>query len=131
MPCGSRPSMAAWTRSGARNASEIVMLTLRVLQPSRLAMLSALDVASLVSSLSRRRPRAIDATNVARFSDRIGRAFSRWVPPGNNRRYHESLSNLTPADVYFGRGQTIPLERERIKRKTIQKRRLQHQKKAA
>jgi putative transposase len=45
--------------------------------------------------------------------------------------HYESLSNLTPADVYFGRGQTIPLERERIKRNTIQKRRLQHQKKAA
>jgi hypothetical protein len=41
------------------------------------------------------------------------------------------MSNLTPADVYFGRGQTILLERERIKRNTIQKRRLQHQKKAA
>ena len=49
----------------------------------------------------------------------------------NHRRYHESLSNLTPADVYFGRGQTILLERERIKRNTIKKRRLQHQKKAA
>lgn len=42
-----------------------------------------------------------------------------------------NLSNLTPADVYFGRGPTILLERERIKRNTIQKRRLQHQKKAA
>lgn len=45
-----------------------------------------------------------------------------------HRRYHESLSNLTPADVYFGRGQTILLERERIKRQTIQSRRLLHQK---
>ena len=36
----SRPSIAALTRSGARNASEIAMLTLRTLQPSRLAMLS-------------------------------------------------------------------------------------------
>ena len=41
-------------------------------------------------------------------------------------RYHESLDNLTPADVYFGRGQTILLQRERIKRQTIEQRRLQH-----
>jgi hypothetical protein len=46
-------------------------------------------------------------------------------------RYHESLGNLTPADVYFGRGQTILLERERIKRRTIQQRRLLHQSQAA
>jgi hypothetical protein len=32
----------------------------------------------------------------------------------------------TPADVYFGRGKTILLERERIKRDTIKNRRLQH-----
>jgi hypothetical protein len=38
--------------------------------------------------------------------------------------YHESISNLTPADVYFGRGQTILIERERIKRQTIANRRL-------
>ena len=46
----------------------------------------------------------------------------------NHRRYHESLKNLTPADVYFGRGQTILMKRERIKRDTIKHRRLQHQK---
>jgi hypothetical protein len=50
MPCGSRPSMAALMRSGARKASEIVMLTFRALQLSRFAMLS-LDIdASVVSS---------------------------------------------------------------------------------
>ena len=40
-------------------------------------------------------------------------------------------NNLTPADVYFGRGQTILLERERIKRRTIQQRRLMHHENAA
>lgn len=49
----------------------------------------------------------------------------------NHQRYHESLKNLTPADVYFGRGQKILLQREKIKRQTIQKRRLLHSKKAA
>ena len=49
----------------------------------------------------------------------------------NHQRYHESLKNLTPADVYFGRGQTILLRREKIKRQTIQNRRLLHSKKAA
>ena len=54
-----------------------------------------------------------------------------FVTHYNHQRYHESLSNLTPADVYFGRGQTILLERERIKRKTLQTRRLQYRKSAA
>jgi putative transposase len=49
----------------------------------------------------------------------------------NHHRYHESLKNLTPAEVYFGRGQAALLRRERIKQKTIQKRRLHHQKYAA
>jgi transposase InsO family protein len=54
-----------------------------------------------------------------------------FVERYNHRRYHESLENLTPADVYFGRGQTILLQRERIKRDTINQRRLQHQRAAA
>ena len=51
--------------------------------------------------------------------------------PYNHNRYHESLENLTPADVYFGRGQAILQERHRIKRKTIEHRRLLHRKLAA
>ena len=49
-----------------------------------------------------------------------------FVEHYNHRRAHESLKNLTPADVYFGRGAAIPRERERIKRQTIQRRRLLH-----
>ena len=54
-----------------------------------------------------------------------------FVADYNHRRYHESLNNLTPADVYFGRGQTILSIRERIKRQTINQRRLLHRKAAA
>lgn len=57
--------------------------------------------------------------------------ISVFVENYNNKRLHESLNNLTPADVYFGRGQSILEERERIKKNTIQNRRLQHQLKAA
>jgi hypothetical protein len=54
-----------------------------------------------------------------------------FVADYNHRRYHESIDNLTPADVYFGRGPTILAQRERIKRQTIANRRLQHQLQAA
>jgi transposase InsO family protein len=54
-----------------------------------------------------------------------------FVAHYNHRRYHESLDNLTPTDVYFGRGEAILMERERIKRQTIHTRRLQHQTQAA
>jgi hypothetical protein len=50
----------------------------------------------------------------------------RTVPLG-----HESIDNLTPADVYFGRAPTILAERERIKRQTIAHRCLQHRSQAA
>jgi len=49
--------------------------------------------------------------------------IDRFVEHYNHRRYHESLRNLTPADVYFGRGQAILLQREKIKRDTIKRRR--------
>jgi putative transposase len=57
--------------------------------------------------------------------------ISDFVAYYNHLRYHESIANLTPADVYFGRGQTILLERERIKRHTIETRRLNYRQIAA
>ena len=54
-----------------------------------------------------------------------------FVEHYNHQRYHESLNNVTPADAYFGRAEAIIRQRERIKRKTIQHRRLQHRKIAA
>ena len=44
IPCGSRPSMAALTRSGARKASEIVMLTFR--DAAALALCDAFGIGS-------------------------------------------------------------------------------------
>jgi putative transposase len=61
----------------------------------------------------------------------LERQVAAFVEHYNHSRYHESLGNLTPADVYFGRGQTILLERQRIKRQTIAQRRLQHHVRAA
>jgi transposase InsO family protein len=54
-----------------------------------------------------------------------------FVEHYNNQRYHESLNNVTPSDAYFGRASAIIKQRERIKRQTIEHRRLQHRKLAA
>jgi transposase InsO family protein len=54
-----------------------------------------------------------------------------FVDHYNHQRYHESLNNVTPSDVYFGRAQAILNKRERIKCKTLETRRLQHRKIAA
>ena len=40
----------------------------------------------------------------------------------NNERYHESINNLTPADVYFGRKNEILEKRRDTKIKTLAER---------
>ena len=54
-----------------------------------------------------------------------------FVDHYNNHRYHESLNNVTPADAYYGRATAISERRKKIKKLTIQKRRLNHQRQAA
>jgi transposase InsO family protein len=56
----------------------------------------------------------------------LERAVADFVEHYNHGRYHESLDNLTPADVYFGRGQRILNMRRQIKQKTITARRKLH-----
>jgi len=61
----------------------------------------------------------------------LEKQIERFVDHYNHQRYHESLNNLTPADVYFGRGESILRSRQRIKRNTIAERRLHYQRHAA
>jgi transposase InsO family protein len=44
----------------------------------------------------------------------------------NHERYHESLDNMTLADVYFGTVDEVKSKREGIKQETIEERRQQH-----
>ena len=52
--------------------------------------------------------------------------ISRFVNYYNYQRYHESLNNLTPADVYYGRSRDILTKRDIIKRKTMRLRKQQN-----
>jgi transposase InsO family protein/transposase-like protein len=51
--------------------------------------------------------------------EELEKALSQFVSNYNNNRYHESLNNLTPADVYHGRGEKILAEREKIKQQCL------------
>ena len=66
-----------------------------------------------------RRPRARSSAGIKRSKNRIllenyylpgdlERQVAAFVEHHNHARYHESLDNLTPADVYFGRADTDP-----------------------
>ena len=44
--------------------------------------------------------------------------IGKFVEYYNHERYHESLNNLVPADVFYGRGQQILNRRETIKCET-------------
>ena len=50
----------------------------------------------------------------------------KFVEYYNHERYHESLDNLTPADVFYGRGQKVLNKREKIKIQTMALRKQMH-----
>ena len=55
-------------------------------------------------------------------------AIEKFVEYYNDKRYHEALGNVTPADVYYGRREQILARRKEAKQKTFQVR-LKHNRK--
>jgi transposase InsO family protein len=56
------------------------------------------------------------------YPDELERQIGQFVQWYNNERVHESLNNITPADMYYGRYHEIQTKRDRIKRKTLKER---------
>ena len=57
------------------------------------------------------------------FPDDLRAKLEDFVDYYNNKRYHESLKNVTPSDVYFGREKEIINQRKNVKIETIKERR--------
>lgn len=63
--------------------------------------------------------------------EELERAIEKFVDHYNHHRYHESIHNLTPAQVYFNQAARILKMRSRIKTFTLQKRKELHRKAVA
>ncbi len=59
-------------------------------------------------------------------TEELERRLSEFIAYYNHRRYHESLQNCTPADVYFGRDQDVLKKRNQVKQNTMNQRRKLH-----
>jgi putative transposase len=53
------------------------------------------------------------------FTGKLKLALKDFVAYYNHERYHESLKNVTPADVYYGRKHQFLSKRGKIKRSTM------------
>lgn len=56
----------------------------------------------------------------------LEKAIAEFVEYYNNEHYHESIDNLTPADVYSGKSKEVLTKREQIKQNTLAGRRKQN-----
>ena len=62
------------------------------------------------------------------FPWELEKAIEEFVEHYNNHRYHESINNLTPADMSFGRDKEILSQRQITKEKTLKQRKRLNQK---
>jgi transposase InsO family protein len=60
------------------------------------------------------------------YPGELEQAIADWVQHYNHERYHESLDNVTPADVYHGRKEEILDQRAIIKSRTMIQRKVQN-----
>jgi putative transposase len=57
----------------------------------------------------------------------LEKAIADWVQHYSHERYHESLDNVTPSDVYQGRSDDILDQSAIIKSHTMMRRKVQNQ----
>ena len=65
------------------------------------------------------------------FKEDLEAQIKVFIDHYNHHHYHESLGNVTPAYAYYGRASAILRQRQMIKLKTLEHRRLLFQKQAA
>jgi len=53
-------------------------------------------------------------------------AIARFVDYYNQERYHESLDNMTPSDINYGRAEEVKTMRDKIKKRTLLERKRFH-----
>ena len=53
----------------------------------------------------------------------LEKSIGEFVEYDNHERYHESIDNVTPADVYAGKSKEVLTKRAQIKQRTLANRR--------
>lgn len=53
-------------------------------------------------------------------------AIGKFVDYYNNERYHESIGNVTPADMYYDRAKEVLSRRHKIRKRTLKERKRLH-----
>ena len=68
----------------------------------------------------------LDTAQQLLLSSELQEHLQRFVNYYNHERYHESLDNVTPADVHYGRRNDILDQRAIIKSRTLMQRKVQN-----